>query len=326
MGLQVTVVIPNWNTRRWLEGALGGLRQQTYRSFRVILVDNGSTDDSVEFVRLHYPEVQVIRFPENRGFAAAVNAGIQRAGTPYVALLNADTIPRPRWLESLVAMIERAPDVGSVASRMLSMADPSRIDDAGDTFSWYGSARKRGHGEPAERYHKPEEVLSACAGAALYRRDVVVEVGGFDEGFISYLEDIDLGLRLRLKGYRCLYAPAAEVLHWGHGANLARPRYVYLMTRNRLAILTKDIPLSLLLRHKWQIVYGQLYFFLVYKHPWQSLRGFFSWLRALPRLLEARQHVMATRTIADDQLARWISDELGEPSLSEIVRSKLPHR
>lgn len=323
METETTVIIPNWNTRCWLPGCLDGLRKQRYRDFRIILVDNGSTDGSVPFVQQHYPEVQVLAFKSNRGFAPAVNAGVRQTRSPYVALLNADTIPQPGWLLHLVEAIKSAPDVGCVASKMLSLENPSVIDDAGDVFSWYGSARKRGQGEPAERYNRSEEVLSACAGAALYRRTMLEELGGFDEAFISYLEDIDLGLRARLLGYRCLYVPEAEVLHQGHGAGIARSRYVYLMTRNRLAVLTKNIPSSLLRKHWWTLLYGQFYFFIVYKRPFHSIAGTIAWLIDLPRLLRQRHEIQARRALSDQALEAMLSNELGEIPLRKIVASKL---
>ncbi len=320
---ETTVIIPNWNTRRWLDGCLGGLREQRYKAFRTILVDNGSSDGSVAFVREHYPEVEIIAFPRNRGFAAAVNAGIAAAEGPYVALLNVDTRPRPEWLWHLVRAIERDDGVACIASRMLNLEDPRRIDAAGDTLSWYGSARKRGQGDDAAGFAEPMEVFSACAGAALYRRSLFEEIGGFDAWFISYLEDIDVGLRARLRGYRCLYEPRAEVLHHGHGAGIARSRYVYLMMRNRLALLTKNIPLSLLWRHRRTLLYGQLYFFLVYKRPLAALAGIAAWATSLPYLLRQRRAILAARVVDDAALDAMLIDELGEPPLRSILKAKL---
>ncbi len=321
---KVTVVIPNWNTRRWLAGCLDGLRAQHYRDFKVILVDNGSTDGSVAFVKQHYPEVQVLSFAENRGFAPAVNAGIQRTRSEYIALLNVDTVPKSNWLLSLVETMEQSPpDVGCLASKMLKLEDPNTIDEAGDTLSWYGSARKRGAGEPVEAYNQVEEVFSACAGAVLYQRDFLEEVGDFDESFNSYLEDIDLGLRGRLLGYRCLYVPTAEILHQGHGSGLARSRYVYLMTRNRLALLLKNIPLALLLKHSWTLLYGQIYFFLVYKKPFHSLAGTIMFLCALPRILRQRRAIQKRRRTSNEALETMLSDNLGEIPLREILKNRL---
>ncbi|MEW5958964.1 MAG: glycosyltransferase family 2 protein [Chloroflexota bacterium] len=321
---KVTVVIPNWNTRRWLSGCLDGLRGQKYQDFRVLLVDSGSGDDSVAFVKENYPEVEVLALPENRGFAVAVNAGINGAWSEYIVLLNVDTAPRPDWLAGLVETIEQSPpEVGCLASKMLNLDDPGLIDDAGDTFSWYGSARKRGKGEPAEGYGQPQEVFSACAGAALYRRAFFEEVGLFDEGFESYFEDIDLGLRGRLLGYRCLYAPEAVVLHHGQGAGTLRARYVYLMSRNRLAVLIKNIPLGLLLKHSWSLLFGQFYFFVVYKMPLYSLAGISSFLLALPKFLQQRRHIQERKKISDEVLEAMLSPELGEPSFREIILAKL---
>jgi GT2 family glycosyltransferase len=286
-------------------------------------VDNGSTDGSIDFVKSHYPEVEILAFKNNQGFAPAVNAGIKQAHSPYVALLNADTIPKPDWLSHLVNTIKKCSRIGCVASKMLNLNKPTIIDDAGDTFSWYGSARKRGQGEPAERYEYMQEVLSACAGAALYRRSILTKIGGFDETFVSYLEDIDVGIRMRLHGYCCLYAPKAIILHQGHGANLTRARYVYFMTRNRLAVLTKNIPLTLLRKHWRTLSYGQLYFFLVYKHPIHSIAGTIAWLIDLPHLLRKRKEIQRKRVITDEALEESISNDLGEIPLRKIITDKL---
>jgi len=321
---KVTIVIPNWNTQRWLDGCLNGLRGQSYRDFQVILVDNGSTDESVSYVRTHFLEVRVVTMSKNKGFAAAVNVGIKEADSEYVILLNVDTVPRPDWLANLVQTIEQSPpEVGSLASKMLSLTNPNLIDDAGDTFSWYGSARKRGLGEPAVNYDQPTEVFSACAGAALYRRAFLDEVGLFDEGFTSYLEDIDVGFRGRLLGYRCLYVPTAEVLHQGQGAGTPHAHYVYLITRNRLALLLKCVPTALWFKHAYPLLFGQFYFFLVYKKPGRSVAGYFSLLKSLPRIIRQRRAIQKCRKISNHALESMLSSNLGEPALRDIIKARL---
>lgn len=287
-------------------------------------MDNGSSDDSLILVEQHYPEVEIIALPENKGFAPAVNLGIQQSCSEYVVLLNVDTVPRPDWLDNLVqAMDESPPEVGALASKMLSLSDPNLIDDAGDLLSWYGSAQKLGTGQPAQNYVKAGEVFSVCAGAALYRRTFLEEVGAFDEHFISYLEDIDLGLRGRLLGYRYLYVPTAEILHQSHGAGLARSRYVYLMTRNRLALVLKSIPTALLLRKAAMLLFGQFYFLIVYKKPFYSLAGMLSFLRHLPHILKQRQEIQQRRKVSNQALEAMLASELGEPRLRDIIRNKL---
>ncbi len=321
---QVSIIIPNWNTRPWLAGCLEALRGQSYQDFEVFVVDNGSGDGSVAFVRQHYPEVKLLTFTENRGFAAAANAGIAATQTDYVVLLNVDTIPRPDWLLHLVQVMDQSPpEVGSVTSKMLSLKNPEILDDAGNLLSWYGSAKKRGKGEPAEQYDQLEEVFSACAGAALYRRSFLEAVGGFDENFVSYLEDVDLGLRGRLYGYRCLYVPTAQVLHQWQGAGLPRPQYVYFSTRNRLTLLFKNIPGSLLLKHAFTLLYGQFYFLLAYKKPFHSLAGIASFLAALPRIWRQRRSILARQRISRQELDDLLNYDLGEPALRTLLKAKL---
>lgn len=203
------------------------------------------------------------------------------------------------------------------------MDDPTVMDDAGNTLSWYGSACKRGRGEPAHKYSQPEEVFSACGGAALYRHAFFEVVGLFDEAFVSYLEDVDLGLRGQLMGYRCQYVPGAEVLHQWRGAGIPRPHYVYLATRNRLTLLLKNIPWSLLLKHSPTLLYGQLYFFLVYKKPLASLAGIFAFFGALPCILKQRHAIQQHKRISNQAIETLLTHKLGEPPLSEIIMNKL---
>lgn len=288
------------------------------------MVDNGSRDNSVNFVQQNYPEVKIIALPKNFGFATAVNVGIQQSSSEFVVLLNVDTVPQPDWLASLVETIEQSPsDVGSLASKMLSMDDPTILDDVGNSFSWYGSATKRGRGESAQEYTQPEEVFSACAGAALYRRTFLEVVGNFDEYFVSYLEDIDLGLRGQILGYRCLFVPNAQIMHQWRGANIPRPQYVYLTTRNRLIILLKNIPWPLLVKHSFSLLYGQFYFFLVYKKPLYSLKGLGALLLALPRVFAHRRKIQREKKITNQTLESLLARELGEPSLGNILSAKL---
>ncbi len=320
----VTVIIPVWNSGRWLPDCLASLHQQTYQDFTILLVDNGSTDGAVQFAQTHYPRLELISFATNLGFAVAVNAGIRHASSEYIALLNVDTRPEPTWLECLVKRLDSSPpEIGSIASQMLLMENPILLDDAGDTLSWYGSACKRGHHAPATGYAKSEEVFSACAGAALYRRQFFEQVGLFDETYTSYFEDVDLGLRGRIYGYRCLYEPAAKVLHHGHSAGIVGGRYVALMTRNRLLTMLKNIPARLWLKHGYTLLFGQFYFFLVYKKPFHSLKGYAQLLPLIPHLVRQRQKIMAASVISADTFEAMLSTDLGEPSLREIIWHKV---
>jgi GT2 family glycosyltransferase len=317
-------VIPNHNGAGWLPGCLDALSAQTFRDHEVLLVDNGSRDDSVPLLRERYAHVRLIALDRNTGFAAAVNVGIRAARGEYVALLNTDTRARPGWLAALVqALDQSSPDTGAVASRMLSMDDPSRIDDAGDAFSWTGAAEKLGHGEPASSRSQRGEVFSVCAGAALYRRSFLEAVQGFDERFFAYLEDVDLGLRGRLLGFRYVFEPAAEVLHKGGGSGLPRWDYVRLVTRNRLLLFGKSVPASLLLKHLPQLLYGQLYFLIAYRRPGASLAGYLAFVPCLPHVRRERRRVQASRRIDVEAIDRLLTTRMREPPLRVLLRHRL---
>jgi GT2 family glycosyltransferase len=237
----VAAVVPNWNGARWLPACLASLRAQTRRPDAIIVVDNGSQDGSADALG---DDVRVLRMGANLGFAAAANAGIAAAGTELVALVNTDVELEPRWLELLTAALDADPGAAAAASKMVSLRDPSVLDDAGDVLRRDGVCEQRGRGWPDDgRWDDPGEVFAACAGAALYRRDAVLAVGGFDERLFSYLEDVDLGLRLRLAGWRARYEPRAVARHAGGGSagQLARPVSAW-VARNTVLLVAKAYP------------------------------------------------------------------------------------
>ncbi len=306
-GVKASVVIPNWNGRHWLKGCLDALRAQEYRSFEVLLVDDASSDGSVEYVQAQYPEVTIIKRAVQGGFAKTANTGINASSGEYVVLLNNDTLPSPSWLGELIRSMDRSPPtVGSLASCMLRMDDPQLIDTTGDLLTWYGQALKRGHDQPVPGCDCSSEILSACAGAALYRRAFLETAGVFDEEFGSYLEDLDLGLRGRLSGYTCSYASSATVLHQGHGAGTPHGKYVRLVTRNRLLLFGKNIPLALIIRHLNHLFIGQLALFIQYRHPVDSIIGYLSLVPQVPRMIRERHRILAIRKLSDREIDKLL--------------------
>jgi GT2 family glycosyltransferase len=305
--VKVSVIIPNWNGGNWLDGCLNALKSQDYRDFEILVVDDASTDGSSDHLEERFSRVRVLRLTEHHGFARAVNAGIMATSGDYIVLLNNDTLPSISFIRNLVlAMDTMPPDVGSLASCMRSMDSPMLLDDTGDIFTWYGHALKRGHGRPVVEFKEDSEILSACAGAALYRRVFFNEVGGFDEKFVSYLEDLDLGLRGRLLGYRCMFIASADVLHKGHGSNLPTGNYIRFVTRNRLMLIGKNIPFSLLVRHIHHLLIGQLTLFIQYRRPMDSVIGYLSFLRQIPHVLHERQRILAARVLSDQEIDRLL--------------------
>ena len=240
----VSIVIVNWNGKRFLGDCLAALESQTYTNHEVIFVDNASTDGSAEFVTDHYPQVRILQCDSNLGFAGANNIGFQAAKGTLLATLNNDTRPDPLWLAELVAAMEVSSDVGMCASRLMMWNNPAVIDSAGIAIGENGIAWDRHGGmiDADEDLH-PVEVFGPCAGAALYRRELITQTGGFDEAFFLYLEDVDLAWRAQWLGWRCLYVPTAKVLHFHSGSSAEGSALKqYHLGRNKVWMLYKNLP------------------------------------------------------------------------------------
>ena len=247
MPARATVVIPNWNGERLLDLCLRSLRNQTFQDFETVVVDNDSTDDSLGFLEREFPEVDVVSLEENKGFAAAVNSGIEASDTEFVVLLNNDTEQDERWLEELVGAADAHADASLFASKLVDFHDRRVLDGAGDAMRLSGLPYRLGHGERDRgQFDEPGYVFGACAAAALYRRSLFGEVGYFDEDFVSYCEDGDLSFRAQLAGHRCFYVPGAVVYHMGSASTGGKrsPTATRLGTQNSLSLLVKDLPLS----------------------------------------------------------------------------------
>lgn len=241
---KVTVVIPNYNGIRFLKDCLDSLwAQRDTFAFEVCVVDNGSTDGSPELLQ-EYPWVEVVALSENTGFCHAVNVGIRHSHTDYVLLLNNDTKVAPDFVRNLYCSIEARPDAFSVSAKMLMWDNPALLDDAGDRYCALGWAYARGKGKTADQYDEPCEVFSACGGAAIYRKAVFDEIGLFDENHFAYLEDLDIGYRARIHGYRNYYEPTAAVIHYGSASSGSRYNAwkTTLASANSVYVIGKNMP------------------------------------------------------------------------------------
>jgi GT2 family glycosyltransferase len=326
MAEQVQVVVVNWNGRAFLEECLQSLRKQTYRSFRVTVVDNGSTDGSPAWVAGHYPEVRVLALKENRGFAGANNCALRNLTAPYVALLNNDAVADPCWLESLVDALERTQEAGFTASRMLDQSQPGVIDRCGDGYTWAGAGLLRGRGKPSGEYDRREWVFGACAGAALYRTAIFKEVGLFDEDFFLLYEDVDLSFRSQLRGYRCLYVPEAVVHHRGSGSLVYdSPSSVYFGHRNLEWVYIQNMPARLIARtilpHLFYAV-AAFGFFAARGRGRDYLRAKKDALKGLRRALLKRQRVQSARRVDD----AYIWGLLDRPALLNRLKARRNRR
>ncbi len=243
---EVSIVIPNYNGIKFIDSCLAAVYAQNYPGLEVILVDNGSTDGSRELVRERYPQTRVVALDDNYGFCGAVNAGIRASDSEFVILLNNDTEICPGFVKELVRGMRHSDRIFSGAAKMIQMYDKMKIDDAGDYYCALGWAFARGKDSPAASYRKAEDIFACCGGAAIYRRSILEEIGLFDEEHFAYLEDIDIGYRAKIRGYRNVYLPRAKVYHAGSGTSGSRYNEfkVRYGSRNNVYLIYKNMPLA----------------------------------------------------------------------------------
>lgn len=264
--MKITVIIPNYNGKHFMKPCLKSLENQTCKDFKILVVDNHSTDGSIEYMKETYPEIEVLALKENYGFSAAVNTGIRHASTPYVILLNNDTTVDSHYIEEMLRAIKQSPDIFSVSSKMLQMYHPELIDSAGDLYTLVGWGICRGTGRPVANYTVPDEIFSACAGAAIYRKSAFHRIGYFDESHFAYLEDIDVGYRAKIFGYKNIYCPAALVYHVGSGTSGSKYNSfkVKLSARNSIWLNYKNMPLLQLVINFIPLALGYLVKYLFF--------------------------------------------------------------
>lgn len=244
--MRSTVVIPNYNGIAYMKNCLDSLMADMEKtSFAIIVVDNHSTDGSKELVIEKYPQVQLIAFDENTGFCKAVNAGILAATTEFVILLNNDTVVEKGFVRALEKTMDVHPKAFSAGAKMVDMKNSEVIDDAGDFYCALGWAFARGKGKKTSKYVKETKVFSACAGAAIYRKSILNEIGYFDENHFAYLEDLDIGYRAKIYGYSNYFSPDAVVKHAGSASSGSKHNAfkVDLSSKNSIYVIYKNMPL-----------------------------------------------------------------------------------
>lgn len=297
----VSVIIPTWNGKQHLELCLPTLAKQTYHPIEIIVVDDGSQDGTVAWLASEWASVRVVAKQVNQGFASGINSGLAVATGQLLVLLNNDTQAEADWLEQLVKVAQNNPQAGMVASKLKLWDDRTRIHSAGDYYTVSGKPGNRGVWEEDDgRWDKEEWIFAPCAGAALYRRDLFDTIGGFDERFGSYLEDIDLAWRAQLAGFGCRFAPEAIVYHRVSatgGGTLAS----YFNGRNWIYVLIKNVPTSILRRHWRAMLRTQAKVAWDAARAWRGaaararLRGQLAGLLALPKLLRWRRDTQKKR-------------------------------
>jgi N-acetylglucosaminyl-diphospho-decaprenol L-rhamnosyltransferase len=303
----VRVVIVNFNSGDLLQFAVDGLAAQTMTDFEVVIVDNASTDEALERLALPDPRFRVIHGKSNIGFAAGANLGSENACTPWLAMLNPDAIPDQEWLAKLRFATERYPDFAMFGSTQLMAKAPMLLDGAGDNYSVFGIAWRGGYGRPVAEVSSDMEVFSLCAAAALYRRDVFSDAGGFAEIFFCYLEDVDLCFRLRLHGYRAMQIVDARVLHIGSATVDAMGSFAqYHTTRNGVWLMVRCMPWPLLAFTLPLYVAGQIWLMWRAGNWKERAVGLVDGLRDLRMQWSERRRINGRRRLSTLSLSRML--------------------
>ncbi|HML05040.1 MAG TPA: glycosyltransferase family 2 protein [Methanobacterium sp.] len=286
--MKVDVIIPNYNGKKFFKACFNSLKTQENVS-KVIIVDNASSDGSVNYIEKEYPEFILIKNNENLGFAAAVNQGINYSSAPYVFLLNNDTELENNCIFNALKCIKANDNIFAVSSKMIQYNDRTKIDDAGDEYTILGWTKKVGDGKSRDLYNGPREIFSACSGSALYRKSVFEEIGYFDENFFAYMEDVDISYRAKIKGYKCLYCPEAVVYHVGSGTSGSRYNEfkIRLAARNNIYVPYKNMPWPQLLLNSVFLFIGYFFkyiFFLKQGYSSIYLKGLKEGLTSLEKV------------------------------------------
>ena len=290
--MKASVIIPNLNGAGWLRDSIESIWAQTEQDFELIVIDNGSTDESREIARSYRgrDRYTLIENDHNTGFSHAVNQGIAIARGEYVALFNNDAFAEPDWLEQLVRAADRDERIFAVQSLMIRHFERELADDAGDYMTILGFACKRGDGLKASRYQKPCRVFSACGGAALYRRSILDQIGVFDELFFAYYEDVDLSWRANNFGYKNVYCPTARCRHIC-GATTGAVRYNPFKSiqsgRNSILLPYKNQPALMLAVNFLPMALGYLLKVVMFRHRGfgnDYAKGYAEAKAALPRV------------------------------------------
>jgi GT2 family glycosyltransferase len=300
---QLTVAVLSYDGRHLLEVILPSLVAQRFRDFEVVVVDNGSTDGTEAWLRAQWPEIELIRLPQNVGVTPALNVCAGAGRGELVGLFNNDLELDPDCLGELVGALRANPSAGWASTKLLNFQRRDVIDGAGDVFTWSGTAGRRGHGErDVGQYDDPCAIFGACGGAAVYRRSALQRVGPFDEDFFAYYEDVDWNLRAQLAGFDCRYVPTAIAYHMGSATTGggATDFAQYHMWRNAIWVLAKDLPAAALARHAPRLAVHQaanLALAIKGRTVRLWLSAVIDALRGIPKMLRKRRAVQASRSI-----------------------------
>lgn len=308
----ISILIINWNGQRFMDELIQSILRQTYQDFEIILVDNASSDGSVEHVARNYSGVEILSLDRNFLFSTAANRGFARSRGKYIALLNNDVVISPNWLFEMKKSMDSDPTIAACACKMLFYNQPHLLNAAGDCLQIDGLGRNIGYQKKdSERYNLPAWVFGACAGAALYRRSALEKIGWFDKDFSMIFEDVDFNFRANLLGYRFRYVPSATAYHH-HCASIGilSDLNVYFSSKNDLIVLLKNLPLSLFLRNLVPILKAQIIQALTcvyHRRSWAYFRGKTRYLSQIPKMMGKRAEIQQSKVLKTKDIRNLLS-------------------
>jgi GT2 family glycosyltransferase len=320
---KVSIIVVNWNGERFLKDCLGALTGQSYLNYEIILVDNGSSDNSVCFTRENFPEVKIVKLTENKGFTGGNAAGLEVAQGAYVALVNNDARPEKAWLENLIQPMLRDRTIGICASKLV-FENTRTVNSAGDGLTTAGVGFNRGLSRDAADFNVSQPVFGACGAAVLYRRRMLDEIGFLDDDFFLYDEDTDLNFRAQLAGWKCMYVPTAVAYHVANATSRRlSDLHVYYHTRNLEFVWIKNMPFEIMLRfahHKVIQELGSLCYLCLRHGKWVPFfRAKRDALWMLPVMLKKRGEIQAGKRVPN----RYVRSVLTSMFTFSFFRQKM---
>lgn len=327
----IAIVVPNWNGADFIEPCLRSLEAQSYDQFDIVVVDNGSTDQSKAIIKSKFPKLKLIELKKNYGFAGGVNRGISYAlegNYTAVALFNNDAVADKDWLKYLAAALEADPKAGAVTSQFLSL-DGQTIDSIGDYYSAWGLPFPKGRGQPRQDSREVMEVFGASGGASLYRSDLFRDIGRFDEDFFAYYEDVDLSFRARLRGWKVLYQPAAVAFHHIGGTSSRISGFSrYHSVKNIFYVYTKNMPGWLYWRYlvRFWLVVGLVAFNSLRQGQTKPmLKGWLVAAAHFPKMLTKRWQIQHHRLLSTNEIDQLLYHSLPPTQIKAIKAfAKIP--
>jgi len=314
--IDISVIIPNWNGRDLLKDCLKSLKNQSYKNFEIILVDNGSTDGSVEYVKNNFPKVRIISLQKNFGFARAINEGVKVSRAEYIVLLNNDTSVDKEFIKKLIECAELHPEVISVNSKLLNFYNKKIIDGVGILINEVGQARSIDWQEKDKgQYNSEQYIFGATGGASLFRRESFVKLGLFDENYFMYSEEVDFAFRAQFQRYKSIFCPEAKVFH-KHKATAKKfsAHVEYWQFRNMTQTIVKDFPVSILFK-KWRwlkiilVHLNTIFFQLRNGYFWPPVLADLWILFHLPQLLHERKRIQSSRKVSDEYIESFMKEK-----------------